>query len=349
MPSPRVAFVILDAFPFRGVDEKQTPSLARLREQGGWAREGGRAELSASTYPNHATFVTGAAPIDHGVLTSMVLVDGGFQSAQEVGPRGPTLFTRCREAGRRSVAVFGDQNLVGVCGAQQADAHWPPGGVLPEDAPRGGLGYGADEAVLSGLEQVDVDSADLLVVQLDEVDTARHLFGPGPGVPEVAQQCRRTDAALGQVIERLAPRWDDTILIAVSDHDHESVRPGAIDLAAEARASGLDVLVQHDGTAALVVGDVEASELLELPGVSGETAIAPGVYVVWGDEGQQFGIDWGLKAQHGSPRTAGQLAVVGGGHPRVAELARWVEAGPPPAAAWADRVADLLDLPDRRG
>jgi hypothetical protein len=345
MPPARVALVILDAFPHRPLLAESTPSLCGLARSGGVSASGGRAVLSASTYPNHASFVTGVDPIEHGIFTSHVLRDGSLRPAQEVGPAAPTLFDVCQQAGRRAVGVFGDQNLVGVCGARSAAAHWPPDGVLPDDAARGALGFAADRAVVAALDPVEAERADLIVVQLDEVDTARHLHGPD--APESHEQCRATDAALGEILERLRSGWDDTVVIAVSDHDHEEVSPGAIDLGAEVAERGLDLLVDQDGTAALVVGAADESTLLGLPGVVGCASLGVDRTLVWGEPGQQFGIDWGLKGHHGSPRTAAQLAVVGGGHPAAGELGRRLTRTTPDAASWAGIVLELMELPAR--
>ena len=339
----RVVVVVLDAMPHRHVGPELTPVLWSLAREGGRAPNGGRAVLSASTYPNHATFVTGVDPAIHGIATSKAFVDGAFRPAHEVGPAAPTLFDRCKDADRRSVAVFGDQYLVGVCGARAAAHHWPPDGTLPKDAPRGALGFGADRAVVAALDAADVESAELLFIQLDETDTARHIHGPD--APESLEQFRATDAAFGEVLERLRPRWDDTVVIALSDHDHEAVKEGAIDLAAEVAQRGLDLAVDCEGTAALIVGDVAEEKLLELPGVTHSTIVGERRTLVWGDLGQQFGIDWGLKGHHGSPRTATQLVIVGGGHPAVAGLARTVAATTPAASSWSGAVCDLLELP----
>jgi hypothetical protein len=343
MPSALVALVILDAFPHGPPSRDLAPALCALTESGGWATSGGRAVLSASTYPNHATFVTGVDPIAHGIFTSRVLNGGEFRPAQEIGPAALTLFDACKAADRRAIGIFGDQNLVGVCGAGSAAMHWPPHGVLPEGVARGALGFAADRAVVAALDAAEIENAELLVAQLDEVDTARHLFGPD--APESLDQCRATDAALGDLLERLRGRWDETVVIALSDHDHEEVTPGAIDLEAEASARGLDVLIDQDGTAALVVGAVDQGVLLELPGVTGTAPLAPERTLVWGERGQQFGVDWGLKGHHGSPRTATQLAVVGGGHPAAAQLGRQLSNTTPSAASWAGLIHDLLDLP----
>ncbi len=338
-----VIFAVLDAFPHDHVGADSTPTLWSLAQEGGWASEGGEAILAASTYPNHATFVTGEDPSAHRVYTNRAWVDGELRPAQEIGPASTTLFEECRAAGRRSIAGFGDQNLVGVCGAEVADAHWPPGGVLPDAAPRGELGYGADRAVVSALDALEPGSAEFVFLQLDEVDTARHLRGPSGDA--VTEQCRATDAALGEILERFRSRWADTVVMVVSDHDHEAVDPGAVDLEAEVAARGLDIKVDHEGTAALLVGEIGREQLLDLPGVTDSSVLAPGFNLVWGNPGQQFGTDWGLAAQHGSPRTRRQLAVIGGGHPQAASIAREIEKSRPGAASWATRVRDLLALP----
>ncbi len=342
MPRPRIVFAILDAFPSGHVAAERTPVLWDLAREGARARDGGRAVLTASTYPNHASFVTGVDPARHGILASRTPDDGEWRPAQEVGPQVRTLFDDCLEAGLRAVGVFGDQNLVHVCGALAADDHWPPQGALPEDAARGRLGYGADRAVVDALDALDVASADLSVLQLDETDTARHLHGPD--APDALEQCRATDAAFGDVLERFRARWEETVVIAVSDHDHEAVEPGAIDLAAEARERGLDVHVEHDGTACVVVGATTRDELLDLPGVEGVAALAAEHWVVWGEPGRQYGIDFGLKGHHGSPRTQRQLAAVGGGHPETKRLARWLESATPLATDWAPIVRGLLGI-----
>ncbi len=343
MPRTRVVLAILDAFPDRHVGPELTPTLWGLAAEGGRARNGGRAVLPASTYPNHATFVTGVDPSIHRIMSGKAWLERGLCPAQEVGPATPTLFDHCRSGGLRAVGLFGDQNLVGVCGARAADRHWPPDGVLPEDAPRAGRGYGADAGVVAAVDALEVERADLVVVQLDEVDTARHL--EGPDTEAAVQQMRATDAAFGQILERLRPHWNETVVIALSDHDQEPTRPDVIDLPAELERRDIDALVEVDGTAAWVVGNVERSRLLEIPGIADAAELLPRHTLVWGEEGQLFGIDGGLKGHHGSPRTACQMAIVGGGHGRVGELARRV--GPAPhASGWAGVVLELLDLPD---
>ena len=342
MKPAKIVLAVLDAFPFGAVQADRTPTLYGLAQEGVYVPSGGEAVLSASTYPNHASLVTGALPSEHGIFTSHSWLSGEPVAARDAGPASRTLFEDFRAAQRRSIALVGDQNLIGVCGASLADAHWPPGGELPDAAPRGRLGYGADRAVVDAVDSLDPSHADFIFVQLDEIDTVRHLEGPWNA--QVEEQCRATDAALGEILERLRPDWSETVVIAVSDHDHEQVDSGAVDLAASAREAGLEVKIDHDGTSALVVGEVEASRLLALPAVEGAQAVAEDKTLVWGGPGVQFGFDWNLAAQHGSPRTATQLAVVGGGHPSVMDLADRLKKARPRCTDWADWIRELMAM-----
>ncbi|MFQ5558942.1 MAG: alkaline phosphatase family protein, partial [Acidimicrobiales bacterium] len=232
------------------------------------------------------------------------------------------------------------------CGAARADVHWPPDGQLPDGIPRGLAGYAADRAVVDAVATLPLAEADFVFVQIDEVDGVRHAFGASSG--EAADQCRRTDAALGEVLDLLAERWDDTVVFAVSDHDQEDVADEApIDLNAHV-PGGAEV--QNQGTAALVVGAIDIAALRSVEGVEGVERLTHDHHVVWGGPGRTFGsAPSGLAGDHGSPRTRTQVAVVGGGHPRVVELAAAVGSERPAATSWASRAAELIGLRWRPG
>ncbi len=341
----RVALVILDSLPNRWVGPADTPSLWKLIAAGGWAPAGGRAVLSAATYPNHATFATGVAPAEHGVYANDVFRDGRWEPAADVGPAVPTLFDRCSERGLTSVAVLGDQYLVGVMGASRATVHWPLGGVIPDGTERDLFRYASDAAVVDALRRIDLDSADLVVVHLNEPDTAAHWHGPD--APDALDNYRRTDAALAEVIAMLEPRWDDTVVFVVSDHDQEALDPDAppIDVADLLATRGWSGHVHPEGTAALVVDGPELAMLRSLPDIAGAAAVGPGAAVVWGEPGRVFGPEiYRLRGSHGSPRTATQVATVSGGHPSVGAIALGLAAERPSATVWARWAHDLLGL-----
>ncbi len=133
----RVLWVVMDALGVEKVTADLMPNLWRLSDSEGPGV--GRGVLPSTTYPNHATFVTGMDPARHGIYANEVLVAGKWVGAGKIGPTGPTIFDHLGAIGHRTAAAFGDPELVGVCGATAAHAHWPPSGALPLDVGLGEL------------------------------------------------------------------------------------------------------------------------------------------------------------------------------------------------------------------
>jgi hypothetical protein len=261
----------------------------------------------------------------------------------------PTLFDACREAGRSSVAVVGDQCLIGTMGAKVADRHWPPDGVLSDDVVRDGHGFVADGEVLVRLRTTAGDLPDLLFAHLNEPDTYGHVFGPDS--PEALAGYRSTDATLGAFVAALQPRWDDLVMIVVSDHDQETIADlPSINLYEARRAAPSRVVPIPEGGAAVVWGDDPSSGawLEGIDGIAGHAEMKSGVRLVWGDPGRWFELPRGFgepeKGQHGGATTRAQVAAVGGGHPAVADVADAVRSTTIDATSWAPTIASLLGL-----
>ena len=307
--------------------------------------------MTSATYPNHATFATGVGPLEHGLLANWIVVDGRPRPAQKVGPSVPTVFDTCHAAGRSSAAVVGDQHLIHVMGAQRADEHWPPDGVLADDIARDGHGYAADDEVLPRLLRVlDGDRPDLVVGHLNEPDTAEHIFGPDS--EGAFESYRSADASIAHIVTALRPTWDDTVLIVVSDHDQETVtEDGRIDLYPPAAATGLPLIPIPEGSAAIVWGE-DASNgawLDRIDGVTDHAELSPGVRLVGCAPGHWFCPPEGFsdgppdRGAHGGVRTRNQVAIVAGGHPAATELGRSLNGWPRIfATKWAPTVVRLL-------
>lgn len=343
-----VVFCILDALPNRHISKELTPRLWELAAQGARSVEGGRAVMAASTYPNIRTFATGVGPSAHGVL-----VNADRRAPTEV----PTLFSACQEAGVAIEAVLGDQELVAVMGAADADRHWPPDGVLPAGTPTCEFGYPSDAAVLDNLLDAIERRPSVLVTHINDPDTASHLYGPDS--PTAIDRFRATDAVVGRLLDALAPQWDETVVIVVSDHDQETVTvPEPVDLVTDAADAGVALEVHDEGSAALVHGDAEARRwLLRHPALSGHAQVRHRErdgWLVWSFAGTWFGRpEWAgmLQGVHGSPRTQTQIAIVGGGHHAVAGLTASISGRAPHATDWAPTVAALagVTLPGATG
>lgn len=335
-----VLFLVLDGMPVRHVGRRLTPALCGLAAGGGWAPQGGRAVSPSSTYPNHATFVTGVGPEQHGLHGNNVVDASGSRPAWQVGISVPTVFDVCRAAGLHTAAVLGDHHLVSVMGATGAETHWPPEGELPPGTPVDVLGYATDDAVLGPLRTAIATEPDLLVAHLNAPDTAGHVYGPDSR--EAAEQYRATDAVLSLILDGLAPRWDDWLVIVVSDHDQETVTdPDPIDLAAELHHAerGPGVLVVPEGGSALVRGPADG--LRAVAGVAGSRTVGPDLTMAWASPGRWFGSHpVAIRGVHGGPRQDAQVAVCGGGHAAAPALSARLRARRPAATEWAGILRD---------
>jgi hypothetical protein len=340
----RVAFVILDGLPADVAGPAVTPVLADWCAASGTEPRAIPAVLPASTYPNHATFVTGVLPPVHGIVGNHVRCDDGrFRPARRVGPAVPTIFDACANAGVAVDVVVGDQDLIGVMGARAARVHWPSDGVVPEGAAVDAHGYLDDDVTMPHLIDALRGDAELIVGHLNAPDTAGHVLGPA-GASDVY---RSTDARLAWIRDAIEAREGDTVTIVVSDHAMEAVdEPTPLDLSPA--LDGTDLTWFPEGSAALVYGshpDIDGV-LGALAGVAGVERLAPDLHLVWGDEGRWLcfaGID-GEAGTHGSPRTASQLAAVVGAHLAVRELdARVAEPGFD-ATSWYGELRGILGL-----
>ncbi len=345
----RVVMIIIDAMPHRYVDPIRTPRLWDQVVAGRRAPDGGTSLPMSVTYANHAAFVTGVDPAVTGVYGNHTWIDGeGWVKAPTAGPRAATLFDVVADAGGRSVTIVGDHKLIAQMGGTRADHHWPPGGWIPDGTPRCEFGYPADVAVVAAAGDADLD-ADLVVLHLNQPDTTSHLHGPNS--QQALDQYTSTDAAYGQLIDLLADGWEHTVVLTLSDHDQETIDdPTPVPLAGALAAFG-NLSVVTEGTGALVHGPVDRQALDALhatDGVGGSERLSDDVWMAWTDPGRAFDeAPIAILGQHGSPRCRTQLAVVSGGDPRAAPLARRIEAARPSALDWAPIVADLLGIGTR--
>lgn len=351
----RVVFLIEDSLPNGRVGPDLTPTLWSLIEQGGWHPDGGISVLASSTYPNHASFVTGTDVKDHRIFTNDIWNGERFVCSSTVGPVGDTVFLAARRAGVSTSAVVGDQTMVGAMGAADADVHWPPAGVLPVGTAVDCLGYAANSAVLEQLASTGALDADLCYVHFNDPDSTLHVFGPD--APETTDRIRSIDDDLATAVELLRDRWDETVLFVVSDHEQETVdmTQAPIDLAAELVAAGMPGHAHNEGTIGIVHDGPGASMVRRLDSIVDAVDLDVGITLAWSGVGRVFGSNpKSLAGQHGSPRTRTQVATVSGGHPVVASLSRRLAAGlespgtRPLATDWAPLVAELLDLPLNR-
>ena len=345
----RVVFAILDAFPHSVINAQITPNLWEQARLGNMSPSGGESLMLSVTYSNHAAFMTGLPPTKTGHWGNWAWVNNEFAKTYDSGPQGHTLFDYCKAADLRSVAVVGDHKLLATMGALEADTSWPPAGSPPTGTPLDAYGYPKDEAVIEAAA-ADLD-ADFILFHLNEPDTSMHMYGPDSS--EALTQYRRSDASYGELVDLLAPLWDETVLITVSDHCQEPTdHPDCVNLRDHAKSAGWPVQIRNDGTGAIVIASEEISqqefakvhtEIAQVDGIEGGVWADPNVYLVWTEPHRMFGRGEPLaKGNHGSPRCTQQVAIVSGGHPAAESLGASIQADRPGTLTWAPKIKELL-------
>jgi arylsulfatase A-like enzyme len=319
-----------------------------LAEAGGRAPEGGATDLPSSTDPGFCSLLTGCLPRTHQVRTTAWryarLPDWAGAETPQVG----TIFEACRAAGIETAALVGDDRGLLCTGA--ADLTWPPGGVIPAGVPLDAHGYPANAAVLPHLMQAAANpTIGFLFGHINESDTVGHDHGPDSQA--ALSTYAATDALVGEVLDRLAERWEETVVVIVSDHDMQArTKDAPIDLMSMASTSPWDAVIP-DGGAALVhlrsgVDPRTGEQVLSrVPGIEKVINDDSALLIAGAQPGRIFAApDLPAGGFHGAPKTARTVALVGGGHPLVPRLADAVRRRRPHLADWAPTVAAILGL-----
>lgn len=282
----RVVVVVLDGLRRDMISAANTPTLAAFA---GMATtfNAHRSAFPSATRVVSACFATGCLPARHGLAgNSIALMEGGRLTPHDVGRpdfmddlrriRGyclavPTLAERLAKAGHEAM-LFSNVSP-GAARAQDPDGHgwvlhraWSHGPGLRRltgaDAVEAVTHDAAGDAVLTQafLERALAgrESA-LAVLWLGEPDSSQHAapLGAPAGMAAIAA----ADARFAEVLAAVQARRDtgeDILLIACSDHGHQTVK-AVVDIEAELVAAGLKrdshdahLVSVSNGTSALV-------------------------------------------------------------------------------------------------
>jgi arylsulfatase A-like enzyme len=354
-PRARVLLLALDGFPHGAVTAERTPVLHALAAAGGRAPGGGVAALPATTYPGFASLLTGCEPARHRVRTTSHRPGAvpGWAGRRRVAV--PTLAATAAAAGLEVAAVLGDHHLHRVLRLGSL-TRWPAGGHIPRGTALDAHGYPTNAAVLEPLLEVAAEPGwRLLFAHLNEVDTLGHDLGPEDPATVSAQ--RATDMVVGEVLEALragrAGRagWSRTLVVVVSDHGMEATiaRPRIrLDPTDRRLAPWIEDAIGDGGAAWARVRPgldpaAAGARLGELDGVEGWSVEGTRRLLLTAQTGRSFGRREG-GGVHGGPGTAATIAIVGGGHPAVPQLARAIAGRPPRLADWAPTIASILGI-----
>ncbi len=188
---PQVVVISVDGLRADIVTPEQTPTLARLAEEGASAEEAWN-DLPSGTLPNHASMLTGLIGNRHGLI---------FNFALEGVIRFDTVFDMAASAGRRC-AFFASKTKL--------DFLAPPDSVeqlLISDPPI---------IVESAIETLGDDGPDLVFVHLRDPDSTGHQFGWLS--PEYLAAAANMDALIGDIADAAALSARPTYLLVTADH-----------------------------------------------------------------------------------------------------------------------------------
>jgi len=355
---PKIVLLAFDGFPLRAFNKVVTPNLWGLGQEGGLAQDGGRTSLPSTTYPSFATLLTGASQQRTGIRTTAQ--KPGAVPGWAGGDRClvPTIVHAARDAGLRTAVVMGDQKLQRVLRLDEMERAWPPAAVVPDGTELDAHGYPTNAAILPHVLEAAADrDLDLLLVHFNETDTLGHDLGPSAS--ETLACIRAADAMVGELLSVLAPDWDRTVVVVASDHDMARRLPyPAIDPTTSRDCAGLFDDWIADGCAAWLrlTSGVDAhmaiNRLAALEGVENWRWREPNVLLLLAATGRVFAAPWiPVNGIHGSLSTDRTLAIVGGGHPAVADIAGSIVDRSPRLRDWSPTLAALLgiDLPEADG
>src|SRR5262245_465986 len=285
---PRVILISIDGFAafYWSDPAMRLPCLRRLADRGALA-SGMETVFPSTTWPTHASLVTGVSPRSHGVVANHIL-NRDRQVAEDLtghpiydAPalfRAPTIYDAAHAAGLRTAAIdwpatrhaatldfnlpfFKDQR---VFETQTSRAVWEELGRLGYPLHRQGewaqlpKRFHKDELVGRVAAHVaHTHAPDLLLVHFLCADSFQHLHGPRS--PEACWALEYIDGLIGRLLDALADRaLDDTAVFVVSDHgflpSEREIRPnvrlrkrGALSAGQDGRMTGEARFVMNHG------------------------------------------------------------------------------------------------------
>ena len=257
------------------------PVLRSHAEAGGWCRQGAIGVMPSSTYPNHATFVTGVTPERHGILANEIPTDRGVVPSWELGPSVPTLFDAMRagqpvERRRLRGPPPGrghrcGRRRLGLAGGRPGRRHRPGHPRVRQGSGDGrGGGPGRCRRCRAGGGPVQ---------RAGHRGTRLRPRQPGGAAPVCPGRTRTWARSWSRSATSGATGWP----IVVSDHSQESVtETDPVDLRAAAGAAGLAGTVVDDGAVALVGGELAGRSRMGGGGARSGGRAAPRCHLVVG-------------------------------------------------------------------
>jgi arylsulfatase A-like enzyme len=183
---------------------------------------------------------------------------------------------------------------------------------------------------------------------VNEADTVGHDHGPES---DAARACyRATDQTVGVVVDALAGRWSETVIVIVSDHDMQARDSSPPVDPMASTDGGWDAYIPDGGSALIhlkpgVDSEHAGAALERIDGVETWVRSNDAVLIAGLKPGRIVAAPrYSTGGFHGAPITARTVALVGGGDPAVGSIAGAIARRRPHLADWAPTIAPLLGL-----
>jgi Type I phosphodiesterase / nucleotide pyrophosphatase len=280
----RVVVIVLDGLRRDFINDQQTPVLSRLATRAK-SFSAHRSMFPSATRVVSASVATGCTPARHELQgNSLALMENGRLVAHDAGH--PDFLQHKRRVTGRSLAVPTLAERLSAHGGMILFSNVSPGAAYAHDPDGHGhvyhragsfgpgrqrlegaqalsiaLGSAGEQAMTSRfIDEVLMERRPpLAMLWLGEPDASQHVMPLGS--PRHLAVLRQADANAGRVaeaVERVRDGGDDTLLIACSDHGHQTVTR-VIDVEAELMTAGLksyhasdDVVAPTSGTSSLI-------------------------------------------------------------------------------------------------
>ncbi|RMH93569.1 alkaline phosphatase family protein [Lysobacter pythonis] len=223
---PALLLISIDGLRPRDITPEQMPNLSRLAESGVRA-EGMRPSYPSLTFPNHYTLVTGLRPDRHGITHNSMRDHelGEFRLSRREAVEdgrwwgGEPIWSTAEKAGLRTATLYWPGSEASIAGMRPRQWHHFDAATTPQW--RAGT-------VADWLLAPAATRPAFATLYFDKVDHASHHHGPDS--PEARHERHDTDAAIGQLLERLreAGALARTNIVVVSDHGLAEVPPGNV-------------------------------------------------------------------------------------------------------------------------
>lgn len=230
------------------------PNLKKIRGEGVYTVEGVKSVFPTFTYPSHASMVTGAYPIHHGIYNNKPY-DGvpGQWLSDTKDIQVKTLWDAVREAGLTSGAVMWPVT-VGAPIDYNFPERFPMEGEEDEDVLSIKYPYVSPKSLLSDIEEeegikftpdhlntkknfnesktialmskyiIKKYTPNLMAIHMIAMDHQQHAHGTNS--PELRSAVSVTDSLIGTIIQTVkdAGIWENTAVIFIGDHGHANTQ-----------------------------------------------------------------------------------------------------------------------------